>query len=400
MMIKPLVVTVSQLNRKLALMVEAEKTFENLCIRGEISSLTCHSSGHIYFTLKDEACSIRAVMFSSYARKLKEIPEIGAQVTVVGNVCCYERDGSCQIKATDILKDGEGAAAVSAEQLKEKLKSEGIFDNHRPIPKYPEKICVITSETGAALQDILNILGRRYPVAAVLLIPSLVQGDEAPASLAAALKKAAETDSDVIIFGRGGGSAEDLSPFNTEVVARAVHGSPIPVISAVGHETDFTLSDMAADLRAPTPSAAAELVAPDIAEIKNGLLWFKNQIFSKVTRCISDKELHLKLINSRIQAVSPAERLKAEEREISAVYEKIRNSAQAVIAKKNGDLRRTAAVIEALNPLAVLMRGYSITYKDGKALVNTDGISKGDKITIRLQGGEMTAAVEEVRKDS
>lgn len=400
MMNKPLVVTVSQLNRKLALMVEAEKTFDNLCIRGEISNLTCHSSGHIYFTLKDEACSIRAVMFSSYARKLTEIPEIGAQVTVVGKICCYERDGSCQIKAVDILKDGEGAAAVSAEQLKEKLKAEGVFDNHRPIPKYPVKICVITSETGAALQDILNILGRRYPVAKVLLIPSLVQGDEAPDSLAAALKKAAETDSDVIIFGRGGGSAEDLLPFNTEIVARAVYGSPIPVISAVGHETDFTLSDMAADLRVPTPSAAAELAVPDIAEIKNGLLWFKNQIFSKLTRCIQNKELHLKLINSRIQALSPEERLKAEKKEITAIYEGIRKSAQAVITRKNSDLMRTAAVIEALNPLAVLMRGYSITYKDGKALVNTDGISKGDKITIRLQSGEMTAAVEEVRKDS
>ena len=400
MMNKPLVVSVSQLNRKLALMVEAEKTFESLCIKGEISNLTCHISGHIYFTLKDEASSIRAVMFSSYAKKLKEIPENGAQVTVVGKVCCYERDGSCQIRVSDILKNGEGAAAVSFEQLKEKLKADGVFDNHRPLPKYPKKICIITSETGAALQDILNILGRRYPVATVLLIPSLVQGDEAPRSLAAALKKAAKTDSDVIIFGRGGGSAEDLSAFNAEEVARAVYESPIPVISAVGHETDFTLSDMAADLRAPTPSAAAELVAPDIAEIKNGLLWLKNQLLRKITQYIQNKELHLKLINSEIQSLSPAERLKAERKEVSAVYEKIRNSAEALIARKYVDLRRTAAVIEALNPLAVLMRGYSITYKDGKALLNTDSVTTGDKITIRLQGGEISAAVEEVRKDS
>ncbi|MCM1418834.1 MAG: exodeoxyribonuclease VII large subunit, partial [Roseburia sp.] len=259
---KPFTVTVSQLNRRIALMLKGDKSLAGLVVRGELSNVTLHSSGHLFFTLRDESAAVRGVMFRSNAERLAFLPEEGMSVIVTGNVQCFERDGVYQIYAVEIAPSGAGEQAVAQKQLKERLLKEGIFSRKRPLPTFPQKICVITAETGAAIRDILNVLERRCPTVRVIFIPALVQGDKAPESICRAFRLAEGTDADLVIFGRGGGSAEDLSAFDTEAVARAVYLSPIPTISAVGHEIDVCLADLAADLRAPTPSAAAELAVP------------------------------------------------------------------------------------------------------------------------------------------
>lgn len=392
---KPFTVTVSQLNRKIALMLKSEKTFTDLCVRGEISDFTLHyKSGHMYFSLKDEACSVKAVMFRSYAENLSFIPENGMSVVVRGSVQCYEKDGIYQIYASDIIPDGIGAQVVAFEQLKAKLEKEGLFSQKRPLPRFPEKICVITAETGAALQDIINILSRRYPVCKVVLIPVLVQGEKAPDSIVNAFSKAGKTGADLIIFGRGGGSSDDLSAFNSEQVVRAVFESSIPTISAVGHETDFSLSDFAADLRAPTPSAAAELAVPDIKELSSTLNAMFEYIKRLSTQSIERRSVFLKLMQKEIQSRSPINKLITQEKLILDKENFINGRINVILKEKEQALSEKSAVISALNPLAVLMRGYSIVYKDEKALISEKDAKKGDKIRIRLADGEINAIIE------
>ena len=418
---KPFTVTVTQLNRKISFMLAGEKSFADLCVRGEISNLTIKAqTGHIFFTLKDENSSVRAVMFGSYADKLKFVPEAGMSVVVRGSVKCYEHDGVYQIYVAEMTQDGAGALAEEFEKLKARLEAEGLFAQKREIPKIPDKICVITSETGAVLQDIRNVLSRRWPQVKVVLIPATVQGDTAPASLVSAFERADTTGADVIIFGRGGGSAEDLSCFNSEAVARAIFASRIPTISAVGHETDFTIADFTADKRAPTPSAAAELAVPDRNEVIAALSDKKSVIGRQLYRVIENKTAAMRIIGSEIRAKSPVQRLKTDEQKLIGVSDAIR-SKMSVIADRYGrgveslesDVRvkmhslldtrerslvHTAAVIEALNPLAVLMRGYSITYRDKKAVVSADEVKPGDTVTIRLTDGTLSATVNKVEK--
>lgn len=396
---KPFVVTVSQLNRRIALILKGEKAFTDISIRGEISNFTYHSkSGHIYFTLKDETSSLKAVMFRSYAENLSFTPENGMAVIVRGSVQCFERDGIYQLYAYEIAADGEGDMANEFEVLKKKLDEEGLFKRKRPIPAVPKRIIVITSDTGAALQDILNILNRRYPFVKVLVIPAMVQGEYAPDSIASAFKKAEEIGGDTIIFGRGGGSAEDLSAFNTETVARAVFASSIPTISAVGHETDFTIADFVADLRAPTPSAAAELSVPDIKDISDALISYKDFLYKKTIGYISEKSLILRLKASDIRKESPYQKLKANEEKLRSIRESLSFSMNKLIESKESHYISMAAVIGALNPLSVLSRGYSITYKGNSPVFSADELDKGDMLTIRLNSGEITAIVEETRK--
>lgn len=397
---KPFIVTVSQLNRRISLMLKGEKAFSDISIRGEISNFTYHSkSGHIYFTLKDEASSLKAVMFRSYAENLSFTPENGMAVIVRGSVQCFERDGVYQLYAAEIAPDGEGDIANEFEALKSKLEKEGLFKRKRPIPTVPGRIIVITSDTGAALQDILNILCRRYPFVKVTVIPAMVQGEYAPESIASAFKKAEEIGGDTIIFGRGGGSAEDLSAFNTEIVARAVFGSSIPTISAVGHETDFTIADFVADLRAPTPSAAAELSVPDIKDISDALISYQDFLYKKTMDFINEKSLILKLKASDIRKESPCQKLKINEERLSSIKRNIQASVKKLIESKENRYISMAAIIGALNPLSVLSRGYSITYKDNSAVFSADELIKGDIVTIRLNEGSITARVEETRKE-
>lgn len=396
---EPFTVTVSQLNRKISFMLSAERTFADLCVKGEISNLSINArSGHIFFTLKDENSAVRAVMFRSYADNLKFLPENGMSVVVRGSVKCFERDGVYQIYVSDIMNGGEGALSAAFEQLKAKLEAEGLFARKRPLPKMPKKICVITSETGAVLQDIKNVLGRRCPQVKVLLIPAVVQGENAPDSIVSALKKANKTDAELIIFGRGGGSAEDLSCFNSEEVAREIFASRIPTISAVGHETDFTIADFVADMRAPTPSAAAELAVPDMREMLSQLTDMKRMLGRTLNRLIDNKLVAVKLIDGNIKLSSPQRRLVLNEQKIDAVSDRIKSQIKVLVDSREHSLMRTAAVVEALNPLAVLMRGYSITTLDGKAVVSVDEIKENDRIKIRVSDGVINAVAESKEK--
>ena len=391
---KPFTVTVSQLNRKIALMLEGEKTFANLRVKGEISNLNQNNkSGHIYFSLKDEASSISAVIYKSNVKDIGFIPEDGMSVIVTGSVRCYQNGGIYQISVTDITKQGVGLMAAELEQLKQKLEKEGLFSQKRQLPKFPEKICVITAETGAALQDILNILGRRFPLTKVVLLPVFVQGDKAPDSIVEAFQKSGKTGADLIIFGRGGGSSEDLSAFNDERVVRAVFNSSIPTISAVGHEIDFTLSDFAADLRAPTPSAAAEMAVPDIKELYSAVLGTAEFIRIRTAEIINKYKTDVELIQKKIQAESPMHRLKSDEQQLMAKFSEISDKYKALIASKEYRLAEKSSVISALNPLSVLMRGYSIVYKNNKVIFSADEVATGDEVNIRTSNGEFNAIV-------
>ncbi len=391
---KPFVVTVSQLNRRISVLLSGEKTFADLCVRGEISNLTIHyKSGHIYFSLKDETASVKAVMFRSNAEKLDFLPEDGMSVVVRGSVQCFERDGVYQIYANEIIPEGAGKQALAFEQLKEKLSAEGLFSQKRAIPQFPKKIAVVTSETGAALQDILNILGRRYPFVKVVLIPVTVQGESAPKSIANGIKNANETDADVIIFGRGGGSAEDLSAFNTELVARAVFASRIPTISAVGHEIDFSIADFTADMRAPTPSAAAELAVPEKETLSAALDTYKMRIAKQILTLFDRKLSGAENTYEKIRAKNPAQKLQNNEQLIENWRNEIRGKMQSILRSREQLVYAKAAVISALNPLAVLLRGYSIAYKEGSVISSIENVENGDEITVKLSDGEITAVV-------
>lgn len=391
---KLFVVTVSQLNRRISVLLSGEKTFADLCVRGEISNLTIHyKSGHIYFSLKDETASVKAVMFRSNAEKLDFLPEEGMSVVVRGSVQCFERDGVYQIYANEIIPEGAGKQALAFEQLKEKLSAEGLFSQKRAIPQFPKKIAVVTSETGAALQDILNILARRYPFVKVVLIPVTVQGESAPKSVASGIKTANETDADVIIFGRGGGSAEDLSAFNTELVARAVFASRIPTISAVGHEIDFSIADFTADMRAPTPSAAAELAVPEKETLSAALDTYKARIAKQILTLFDRKLSVAENTYEKIRAKNPAQKLQNNDQLIENRRNEIRGKMQSILRSREQLVYAKASVISALNPLAVLLRGYSIAYKEGSVISSIENVENGDEITVKLSDGEITAVV-------
>lgn len=387
------VVTVSQINRRLAGLVKGDEKLRNVSVKGEISNFKEHfPSGHMYFTLKEGNSSIKAVMFKSYAERLKIYPENGMNAVVSGSVQVYERDGACQLYATGIDRDeGIGEDALSFEQLKAKLLNEGLFEQKRPLPTLPKSICVVTSETGAALQDIINVLSRRYPFVTLKLVPVLVQGEGAPVSVAEGIKKAQNSGCDLIIFGRGGGSAEDLSAFNAEIVARAVYNSKIPTISAVGHEIDFTIGDFVADMRAPTPSAAAELAVPDIQEIYGGILALKNRIGEKAKAKIAEMQTKVNAASLLISRLNPKARIEANEENYNKTFAAIRKDFSSIIAAKELQFKNTAELIDAFNPLKTLERGYSIVYKDGAVVSAAAEIKKGDTFTVKMSDGEFEA---------
>ena len=396
---KPFTVTVSQLNRKISLMLKSEKTLSDLCIKGEISNLTIHyKSGHIYFSLKDEVAAVKVVMFRSYAEKLDFLPEEGMSVVVRGSVQCYEKEGVYQIYASEIFPEGIGLQAAALEQLKNKLEMEGFFAQKRNLPSFPEKICVITAETGAAIQDIINIIGRRYPIAEIILLPVIVQGDKSPESIVKAFQKSGLTGADLIIFGRGGGSSEDLSSFNDERVVRAVYGSSIPTISAVGHETDVTLSDFVADLRAPTPSAAAEMAVPDIKDIYASLVNTSEYLRMRIIEIIDKYSISVDLLSEKIRINNPINTISSNQRLLLTKENEITEKFKSLLFAKECLLSEKAAVISALNPLSVLMRGYAIAYKNDKVVFSSNDISEGDEIRIRFSSGEATAVVKKTEE--
>lgn len=396
-----LVLSVSQLNRYIKMNFDADENLANIFISGEISNFTNHyRTGHLYFTLKDDSAAVRAVMFNSSAKRLKFMPEDGMKVIARGRVSVYEASGQYQLYVDDMQPDGVGALNLAYEQLKEKLQKEGLFSelHKKPLPPYPEKVGVITSPTGAAVRDIINILGRRFPYAEIVFCPVLVQGDGAHLQLTNAVNLFnSERAADVIIIGRGGGSIEDLWEFNDEGLARAVYNSEIPVISAVGHETDFTICDFVADMRAPTPSAAAELAVPDANELQYALSALKNRMFLNVSSGIADRRSRLEYLTSKGALKSPDEMLSNRSQRLDTAFSKMLSSYENRIGGKKVEFISAATALSKLDPMSVLMRGFAfVSDKNGKNVYSSQALAKGDKINVRFHDGSAVCEVKEI----
>lgn len=392
------VLTVSQLNKYIAFKIKDDSKLRGLLLKGEISNFTAHRSGHFYFTLKDGESAVKAVMFRGNAEKIKFMPENGMSVIVMGSVSVYERDGVYQVYVTDIQPEGVGAASIAVEQLKEKLRKAGMFDesHKRNLPSMPKKIGIVTSATGAALQDVINILSRRYPLGELCVFSAIVQGEAAPDSICKGIIAAGKSDCDVLIVGRGGGSLEDLNAFNTEKVAMCIYNSSIPVVSAVGHETDFTVSDLVADMRAPTPSAAAELVAPSIIALHGNVDYYVERIREVALKKISRNGELLERLNNRLEVFSPKHRLELNEKALIS----LENRLEIIYRKKVTECERRfltlVSKMEAMSPLKVMGRGYSLTYKGKNILMDTKGLKIGDNVDVVLAVGKFSASVTEI----
>ena len=392
------VLTVSQLNKYVKSLLESDGKLKYIYLKGEISNLTIHYTGHIYFSLKDEnQCTIKAVMFANKASYLKFTPKSGMKVILRGSVTLYEKTGSYQINADEMYPDGAGALNLAYEQLKAKLQNEGLFDisHKKPLPKFPEKIGVITSPTGAAVQDIFRILGRRYPIGEIIMCPVLVQGENAAVDLTNAVKKFnALQCADVIIIGRGGGSVEDLWAFNDESLARAIYECEIPIVSAVGHETDFTICDFAADVRASTPSAAAELVSSVTNEnMLSDIHNFMNDIYYSMQRRIHNEYQRYERAANARAFKNPHDIIKNRQMKLDVLHEKLKGSYSKKLSAEKERFAELAAKLDTLSPLKILSRGYSVTKKDGHIINSVLQVNPNDKIEVVLSDGSMECTV-------
>lgn len=394
--------TVSQVNTYLKAIMENDSVLRSVYICGEISNFTNHyRTGHFYFTLKDETARIKCVMFRSSASRLRFSPENGMQVIIHGRVSLYERDGQYQLYADGMQPDGTGALHLAYEQLKKRLEQRGWFDPDikKPLPPYPMRIGVVTSPTGAAVRDILQVLSRRFPLAQVVFCPVQVQGESASGEISAAIYDLNRNNScDVIIVGRGGGSIEELWAFNEENVAKAVYESFIPVISAVGHETDFTICDFVADLRAPTPSAAAELAVPDRAEQAAYIVSLNRNMRSCIQARIDSGRAQINELSSRGVMSSPLSLLDQRRLMLDSIINKISSSAGRMVSAKKISFCTLCGKLDALSPLRVLSRGYSILMHDDEIIKDINSISEQAEITARLHGGCIKCTVNEVIK--
>lgn len=397
------ILTVSQLNEYIKLLLDSSPILSNIYIKGEISNFTNHyKTGHLYFTLKDEGGLLKAVMFKSAASKLKFMPENGMRVIAHGRVTSFVRDGQYQLYADSIEPDGVGALYIAYEQLKKRLSEEGLFreDKKRPLPKIPTRIGIITSPTGAAIRDMINISGRRFPIAEIILYPSLVQGDGAVAQLIAGLAYFnALNRVDVIIIGRGGGSIEDLWAFNDEALARAVRASRIPVISAVGHETDFTICDFAADRRAPTPSAAAELTVPDAPELRRKINNITGRLELILSQNVNLQRQKLRRLSERRVLTSPAAVIDEKRMMTLSAEQRLESNIKLILSRKKNDFIQYTSKLEALNPMSIITRGYSAVFReDGTLIKSVKQIEIGDDFYFKTSDGEVSGEVKEIRE--
>ncbi len=394
---KPNILTISQLNFYVKSRLDGDPLLSSVFVTGEISNLKDHySSGHIYFSLKDKGAVINSVMFRFNAVNLRFKPEEGMKVIARGRVSLYEQNGSYQLYVEDMFPDGIGALTQAFEQLKRKLEKEGLFDKARkkPVPRFPETVGVITSPTGAAVQDIRNILTRRFPGVNIVLAPVLVQGEGAPAQLVRAVKLFNEHDAaDVIIIGRGGGSIEDLWAFNSEELAYAIYDSHIPVVSAVGHETDFTICDFVSDLRAPTPSAAAELCVPDSRELKNYYLSQRQYLSSLMDSRLIKAESSLNSKRSRIARVSPDRNIRLYEQRLEALKKTAETAVNNRFDFSSQHIKNLGDKLISLNPFSVLQRGYSFAEKDGKIVASVSDLKPGDRVKLTLKDGYVNTEI-------
>ena len=394
--------TVAELNEYIKSLIENDYVLGNIYVKGEISNFTNHRTGHFYFTVKDDKSVLKAVMFGGSA-KLKFMPENGMKVIIHGRISLFVRDGQYQIYCDDIEPDGVGSLYIAFEQLKAKLESEGLFDirNKKPIPKVPLVIGIITSPTGAAIRDMINIITRRFSMAKIILFPALVQGANASGQLASGIKYFNATKSvDVIIIGRGGGSIEDLWAFNDENLARVVFASKIPVISAVGHETDFTICDFAADLRAPTPSAAAELAVPDTLELQKQLSNVEKKMELLFSGKINNYREKVKNYENSNVLKNPMNIIDDKKMNILHIEKNLTAGIQLILSEKKSQFMMHSSKLEALNPLSVLTRGYSVVYKDKdkKIVKKLDDVDIDSEISVKLSDGFVDATVTEKRK--
>lgn len=397
----PIVLTVTQLNTYIKSQFEGDENLSHIFITGEISNFTNnYRSGHLYFSLKDEKCVVRAVMFSRNAARLRFEPQDGMKVIVRGRVGVYEVSGQYQLYVEDLQPDGLGALNLAFEQLKAKLEKEGLFATERKksLPKFPQSIGVITSPTGAAVHDILTILERRYPIAQVVFCPVQVQGELAAPQIVSALHRMNRLKcADVIIVGRGGGSLEDLWPFNEESVARAVAASVIPVVSAVGHETDFTICDFAADLRAPTPSAAAELAVSDKTEILDGILTRKYCLQNAMTAQLSTAHSLLTPLIENHVLKNPMEPVELRRVQVDQLAVNITTAMGQKIDCAKQKLENATGKLNVLSPLAVLSRGYAAIFNEsGKTVSKINETQKGDNILVQVADGKLHCTVNDL----
>ena len=388
---------VSELNQYIKNILESVPQLDNLLIRGELSNYKIYPSGHHYFTLKDAQGTLRCVMFKGSAMKLKFRPENGMKVIAAGRISVFPRDGAYQLYCTSLSADGVGDLYVAFEQLKEKLYAEGLFDpaHKKPLPQYPRRIAIVTSGAGAAVHDMIRILRRRYPLAKVLLLPVRVQGVEAPPEIVGAIRYANRWKlADVLITGRGGGSIEDLWAFNDERVARAIYESEIPVISAVGHEPDVTISDFVADRRASTPSNAAEIAVPDMTELLRYLQSAGNRMIQAELNLLQQKEQKLLTMADKRALTDPTAFLQDRRMQLDYVQQKLGSAARSVVEKDSRRFAQLTAKLDAMSPLKVLGRGYAMAQNEsGEVLRSAQQVEVGEQVHVRLGQGSLRCTV-------
>ena len=411
-------ITVTQLTRYIKYKIDNDTNLNEVFLKGEISNFKAHSRGHFYFTLKDEGSRINAIMFASSTKNIKFIPQDGMKVLVTGKISVFEANGAYQIYVNDMLEDGVGNLYIAYEQLKKKLEDEGLFDplKKKKIPKIPRRVGVVTAPTGAAIKDIISTIKRRWPLTEVYLFPSLVQGEDAKEDIVRQIKRSEEFDLDTLIVGRGGGSIEDLWPFNEEIVARAIYDCSIPVISAVGHEVDFTIADFVADLRAPTPTGAAEMAVPQLSDVNNYLKQINIRLCNTITNQIKRDRRSLDNIITRNIFKNPitiyqtkeilfdglVERLKFSLVNLTNVKEKdlirIKNSyvlrnPYKILDNKSNKYLQIISKLETLSPLLTLQRGYSVSRVNDKVVSSIKSIKKNDTLVVELRDGKVITNV-------
>ena len=416
-------ITVTTLNKYLKNKFDTDPHIQSLCLKGEISNFKGHTRGHLYFTLKDEGSRINAVMFSTSASKLNFVPKDGMKVLVVGRVSIYEPNGGYQIYINEMVEDGLGNLYLRFEELKKKLSSEGLFDPvyKKPIPKFPTKIGIITAPTGAAIRDILSTIKRRYPSVETILFPALVQGELAANDIVKQIKVADTYDLDVLIVGRGGGSIEDLWSFNEEIVARAIFDAKTPIISAVGHEIDFTISDFVADLRAPTPTGAAEMAVPNVKDVKNFLNQLNIRLNKDIENILENNKKIIKTYKESYVLTNPLATFEIKEQKLDNLINEINtkikyiienknkrldtiknnhiiNNPDTIITSYNNSYELLLNKLNLLNPLNVLSKGYSVITLNNKAIKDSESLKENDKINIRLHKGSIDAIVERINE--
>ncbi len=417
--------SVTALTKYLKYKFDVDEHLKTVYLKGEISNFKSHTTGHLYFSIKDENSKINAIMFSANAKKIVFTPIDGMKVLVRGRITIYEATGNYQIYIDEMLEDGVGNLYIAFEQLKEKLSKEGLFDSKfkKKIPKIPSRVGVVTAQTGAAIKDILSTIKRRYPICEVILFPSLVQGEAAASDIVKNIKMAENYDLDVLIVGRGGGSIEDLWPFNEEIVARAIFESSIPIISAVGHEIDYTIADFVADLRAPTPTGAAELAVPNLVDLKKHIGQLKIRLNENVLKVINYQKLYLDSLKNSFVIKNPLIMYDNKKQKLDSIIEKLNNilkikmdknidklnflknsyilkNSDLLYKSKRDDLNNIIEKLELINPLKVLKRGYSVVYKDDFIINSVDNLNKSDKLKIKLSDGNVITKIEELVKDN